>query len=100
MAVVLIGLVLAWHRTGPRGGSKVPLEFAVKLDGLHGMIGSIESRLVEIEESPHTLGAIVNRANDLTKDMLAMKTMLAEHREAIGLLRTKNSLRALGGAQE
>jgi hypothetical protein len=65
-----------------------------------GPLGEMEEKLKTMEASGATLPAIVGRANDITKDMLALKTLVAEHQQMIALLRSKSSLRALGGSAE
>lgn len=58
-------------------------------------------KLEEAVKSPEgaNLPALVQRCNLLTKDLLAVKEVVAMHEEQVKLLRSKNSLRAMQEGQ-
>ena len=103
MLVVLVCAGLAYRRVGRDAAHEArvkkleesfsewpaPAELLARLDELEESIAEIQS----------TTGVkpLVERCNVLTKDMLEMKTLLAEHRETIAALRTRQSLAQLAG---
>lgn len=59
----------------------------------------IETRLKSLESSGTSMKSVVEVANNHTKGLLELKTLVAEHRDLLNLLRSKNSLRALSGVE-
>ncbi len=106
MVVALVAVVLAWHRTGKHGGIDRVRGMEAKMaqwpevEEFLKTLDALDARIKKVEFSENSIVAVGNRLNAFTKDMLEMKTLLAEHREALALLRTKNSLRAVGGSHE
>lgn len=105
MLVVLVCAVLAYRRVGRDSAHEervkkleasfsewpAPAELLERLDDL-------EAELKELADSGTTMSSVVERANVLTKDVLAVKTLVAEHREQLTQLRTARAMRALGGS--
>lgn len=107
MATALILGCLAYRRVGrdERHEKRVQvLEMELSAwptpDAVLERLDALEDQLASFKANDGTLPAVVARANDLTKDMLELKKLVAEHREILTLLRSKSSLRALGGLNE
>lgn len=100
MLVVLICAGLAYRRVGrdtvhEKRLAKLeeslsewpaPKEVLERLDEL-------EAELEKLNKSDATIPAVVQRANVLTKDLLDLKQLVAEHRDHINNLRSRHSLK-------
>lgn len=98
MLVVLACAVLAYRRVGRDAAHERRVQKLEESFSEWPAAQELLARLDEMEESigelESTTGVkpLVDRCNALTKDMLEMKTLLAEHRETIAALRTRQSL--------
>ncbi len=104
MLVVLVVAGLAYRRVGRDQAHEKRLQQLEEKfsawphpDEVLERLDELEADLEKLQASGATLPAIIARANDITKDMLALKTVVSEHREMLALLRSKGSLRALAG---
>lgn len=104
MLVVLTCAVLAYRRVGrdtAHDERLKALEIAWSMwpppDDVLARLADLEKDLDELTKSGNTMKQVVDRANELTKDMLALKGLVAEHREVLTALRTKSSLRQASG---
>ncbi len=65
---------------------------------LIGRMDALDERLKELESTGTTIPAVVSRANEITKDMLEVKRLVANHEELLIAIRSKASLgSAFGG---
>ncbi len=102
MLVVLVVAGLAWHRFGslsPRSTPDLKMASWPDPDELLKAQDDLSKRLSKLEESGGTSAAIIQRANVITKDMLEVKQVVADLREQVTLMRTKNSIRAVANQE-
>lgn len=100
MLVALVVAAMAWHRVGQLGGGsssirKMQAQLAQwpELEEFLRERDEILGRIAALEAGGNTIGAVVSRANDITKDMVALKTVLSEVRADVAKMHTKASIR-------
>lgn len=104
MLVVLVCAALAYRRVGRDAAHEERVKKLELVLSEWPAAGTVLERLDELEADieklnggDHTMKSVVERANALTKDMLALKQLVAEHREILAGLRTKSALRQASG---